>query len=69
MTSKAGKPYSSCTSNNGFYDRWTCPGCYADLLSKVEGKETCGTCGRSIRLSLDYEPVCRAELLDEEDEP
>lgn len=64
----AKKPFGTRCCNSGVYSNWTCPGCYKDLASKSEGVETCGNCGREVRLTLEYEPVCVAELVTDGDE-
>lgn len=60
------EPLSDRTSNPGHHDRWTCCACYSELGDIGEGDHTCSNCGGRIRCSLDYEPVCRTELLEED---
>ncbi len=55
-------------SNPGFYNRWTCPGCYNDLPDKKEGTVTCEECGNKVKLTLDHDPVCRSEIVEDENE-
>lgn len=61
------RPLATRCTNSGVYDRWTCPACYTDFATKTEGVESCPSCGRKSSLSLDYDPVCVAVLVDEED--
>lgn len=48
----------------GISDRWSCPNCYADHLGSLEGETVDCGCGAHLSLSIDYEPVCRAECID-----
>lgn len=59
------RPFSDRCSNPGFHDRWTCPGFYADLDAANPGTVTCSSCGRKVLLSVDYEPVSIAELIED----
>ncbi len=61
-----GEPLSDRTSNPGHYDRWTCCACYNELYDIGEGEHTCPHCGASIQCTLDYDPVCRTELVNSE---
>lgn len=61
------KPFEARCSNSGFDDRWTCPGCYEDLDEKRTGHVTCPKCKRLLLLSLEYEPVCVAEIISEDE--
>jgi predicted amidophosphoribosyltransferase len=56
-------PFSDRCSNQGFDDRWTCPGCYSDLEGAVRGEMTCPHCEARLDLSVDYEPVSVARLI------
>lgn len=59
-------PYSDKTSNAGFDDYWTCPGCYSDLHGIGEGIHTCPNCKRVIECTVETQPVCHCELSEEE---
>lgn len=58
------------TNSAGIDDRWTCPNCYADHEDCSDGDTITCSCGVTLKLTIDYEPVCRAECVepDEEDE-
>lgn len=61
---KIGEPFQDVASNHGRDDYWTCPGCYYDLGDVGEGNHTCPECGRTLSCSVEYEPVCRAEIVE-----
>lgn len=61
------EPFANRCSNAGHYDRWTCPGCYHDLDVKEPGQIKCPECERTLTLSLDYEPVCTAKIVDDDE--
>lgn len=52
------------TNSAGIDDRWTCPACYADHEGRLEGKTIECSCGATLELTIDYEPVCRATCID-----
>lgn len=52
------------TNNAGIDDRWTCPNCYADHVGCFNGETIDCECGAKLKCSIDYEPVCRAECID-----
>lgn len=54
------------TNSAGISDRWTCPACYADHLGSLDGETEDCSCGATLKFSIDYEPVCRAECIDPE---
>lgn len=56
-------PFQDRCENAGFDNRWTCPGCYADLIGARAGEATCSSCGSRLQLSVDYEPVSVAQLI------
>lgn len=56
-------PFQDRCKNAGFDNRWTCPGCYADLIGARAGEATCSSCGSRLQLSVDYEPVSVAQLI------
>jgi len=55
--------FSDRCENPGFYDRWTCPACYVDLEGARPGEAICPACGEKLQLSVDYEPVCVAQVV------
>jgi hypothetical protein len=57
-------PFTEACSNPGATDRWTCPGCYADLGGVGVGDHTCLSCGRALSCSLEHLPVCITTLSD-----
>ena len=59
------KPFSHICSNPGHYDRWTCPGCYADMPNKKPGTYDCRECKRVVVCSRSIHPVCVATLTTE----
>jgi predicted amidophosphoribosyltransferase len=61
------EPMDTETRNPGHYDRWTCPGCYADLPNKREGTVVCSVCNFTVECSTDTQPVCVATLVTEDD--
>lgn len=60
----SGKPFAMELSNPGHDDRWTCPGCYADLPNRRTATVTCQSCDRTVVCTLDSQPVCVATLVD-----
>lgn len=60
-------PHAYHTSNPGVTDYWTCPGCYTNLSVKRPGTVTCPTCLRKVACTLEYQPVCHSELVEEEE--
>lgn len=52
------------TNSAGIHDRWTCPNCYADHCGSLDGQTVDCSCGASLELTLDYEPVCRSRCID-----
>lgn len=61
-----GRPFQIKCSNDGHYDQWTCPGCYADLPDKREGETSCPKCNRKLKLTCEEKPTCVSYLLDDE---
>lgn len=55
-------------TNNGFYDRWTCPACYADHNGHRDDDVIDCDCGARLKLTIEHEPVCRATCIDPEDD-
>ena len=62
------EPFAQECSNPGFDDRWTCPGCYDDLEIKEPGNIICKKCGSSVDCKLEYQPVCKSELAESEED-
>lgn len=60
--------FSDRTSNPGFTDRWTCPSCYTDLVGATVGRATCPACTATLDLSVDYEPVSIARVVNTVDD-
>ncbi len=56
-------PLSMETSNAGFYDRWTCPACYADLDATSPGFVECEACGHEIDLCHEMVTCCVARVV------
>lgn len=52
------------TNSAGIDDRWTCPNCYEDHEGSLDGQTIDCPCGSRLKLSIDYEPVCRATCID-----
>jgi hypothetical protein len=55
------------TSNPGWDNKWTCPGCYADLLNADHGVKTCPCCHRKLILEVRQQPVCVATICEGEE--
>lgn len=57
--------------NPGFEDKFTCPGCYADI-ERTLGKDDVAfvrcECGAPLRLEIEYEPGAVAIVCDEDEE-
>jgi len=58
-----------CTNSAGISDRWTCPNCYADHVGRFDGQTIECSCGASLHLTIEYEPVCRAECVEPDETP
>ncbi len=56
------------TNSAGISDRWTCPACYADHTGSLEDETVECACGATLKLTIDYEPVCRATCIDPDEE-
>lgn len=52
------------TNSAGISDRWSCPNCYADHVGHGADQIIACSCGATLKLTIDYEPVCRAECVD-----
>lgn len=64
MTRTPEPPLSTSCSNAGFYDRWTCPGCYDDLPNTGEGTFICERCGNTVECTLERQPICQSRIAD-----
>jgi hypothetical protein len=56
------------TNSAGISDRWTCPNCYEDHVGSLDGKSVSCSCGATLKLTIEYEPVCRSECIDPDEE-
>lgn len=56
------------TNGTGIVDWWTCPNCHEDHFGSLDGETIDCSCGAKLKLSIDYEPVCRATCIDPEAE-
>lgn len=56
------------TNSAGIYDHWTCPNCYEDHCGSLDGRQVECSCGATLALTIDYEPVCRATCVDPDEE-
>ena len=65
------EPFQEECRNNGWGQRFTCPGCYEDLpYDEWAGRTaTCPKCGRTVRCQVEQEPVsvCALAGSDEDD--
>lgn len=59
--------FDDTCANAGFSDRWSCPGCYADMRNKLPGTFACAACGRQVECTLEREPVCISRLVESDD--
>lgn len=50
-------------TNSPWVTHWSCPNCYEDITSGPERTAAC-SCGATLKLTIDYEPVCRATCID-----
>lgn len=56
------------TNSAGIDDRWTCPNCYADHLDYSDGDTVDCDCGAKLKLTIEYQPVCHAECVEDDDD-
>lgn len=57
------------TNSAGLDDFWSCPACYENHEGHRDGSIIQCSCGATLRLSVDYEPVCRATCIDPDATP
>lgn len=61
-------PYDDLLDNPGQDDHWTTPCCYHELYHAKSGIIECPKCGRKVKCSIIQQPVCRAELVEDQTE-
>lgn len=60
--------YATQLKNPGRDDYWSCPACCHDLGNVGEGTHTCPSCGREMSCSIDYDPCCISELVNQDED-
>ena len=61
--------FTQSCSNNGYGQRFTCRGCYADLdyAEWRDKRGKCPNCDRPVHCYVDMKPVSVCDLIDEEE--
>lgn len=52
--------------NPGYDNYWTCPMCYRTLDAKKGKTVTCDGCGNQVLCTLEYQPVCKSEVVTQD---